>query len=336
MNIRGIITFSILLLCIKINAQTDFCIIAGNTIDKQTNLEIDKVEISILKLNKTFKSSKSGLFKFALPKGTYELYIEHPEYISKYVTITLNVDTLIQIRLQAKIKQTLVEEVEVIADRKVDIEKNMQGMTKMTSTNIQNIPLIGGEKDIVKGLQTLPGVQQSFEGSSDIIVRGGSPDQNLYLFDNVRLYNTNHAFGLLSSYNPYIVKSVDFYRGGFPAHYGGFISSILNVKSKNLIPNKYDGSIELGIISASLNLTLPIDSNSGAIFSIRRSFYDIATFFSDNSERFPQHFADYSFKYNYKKNKHSIASGLFITKDKMSFFYSKSKNDTLGYKDSQS
>jgi hypothetical protein len=313
-------------------AQRDFYIVSGEVTDSVTSIEIKGATINIPKFVKSFKTDNSGKFKFALPDGRYNITIEKEGYIIKQIELDLHNDTFLVSRLQSELKQTLIEQVEIIANRKVTVKKTEPGLIRMTQSEIQYLPILGGEKDIIKGLQTLPGVQQAYEGSASLIVRGGSPDQNLYLLDDVKIYNTNHAFGLLSSYNPALIKSIDFYRGGFPSRYSGFISSVLDVKTKDYIPSQVDGSIDLGIISGAVNLTSPLPLNSGIIISARRTFIDLYSKMNGNSDIIPYSFHDYSGKFLLNKNKHKFSMGFFTSYDVMAFNKSRTNDQSLGSK----
>ncbi len=301
----------------SIIAQVDFYIVSGEIIDEVTSIEIKGTKINIPRFVKSFKTDNSGKFKFALPEGRFNIVVEKEGYNIKQIELELHNDTTIVLKLKSELKQTLLDQVEIVANRKVKVNKTEPGLTRLTQLDVQNLPTLGGEKDIVKGLQTLPGVQQAYEGSANLVVRGGSPDQNLYLLDNVKIYNTNHAFGLVSSYNPDMVKSIDFYRGGFPACYGGFISSVLDVKSKDFVPKKIDGNIDLGLISGAANFTSPLPLNGSIIISARRSVIDLYPLLSSSLDILPYSFHDYAAKLMFNKNKHNISIGFFTSNDIM-------------------
>lgn len=316
--VKGLTLFLIILIkCSNLTAQSYFFVVTGKVIDNVTEIELKGAKISIPKLGKVFISDSNGDFKFALTRGKYEILIENVEYIPIQMVINLQCDTFIVIPLKDKVKQILLEEVKVFAHQKVNVKEAKPGLIGLTQIEVQNIPTLGGEKDIIKAIQTLPGVHPACEGSAGLVVRGGAPEQNLYLLDNVRLYNTNHGYGLLSSYNPAMVKSVDFYRGGFPARYGGFVSSVLDVKSKEAIPENLDGSLDLGIISSSINLSSPLPYNGGVIVSGRRTFLDLIANLSSDYNLIPYSFYDFSSKLIFGKDKHFISLGYYTSKDVM-------------------
>ncbi|MDY0197756.1 MAG: TonB-dependent receptor plug domain-containing protein [Tenuifilaceae bacterium] len=315
LSLHFLISFNI---CVALS-QPFFFVVSGKVIDADTELEIEGAKVSLPVLSKTFQTNSDGTFKFALSQGAYFIEVEKNEYQLLQVNIDLRRDTFLLINLKTEIKQTMLDEIVIVGNRKVKIEELNSGLTTLSQIDVQNIPTLGGEKDIVKGIQSLPGVQQSFESSAGLVVRGGSPDQNLYLLDNVRIYNTNHCFGLLSSYNPSMVKSVDFYRGGFPSKFSGFVSSVLDVKSKNGVPDRIEGSIDLGLISSSANFSSKISDNGGIIISGRRTFLDLLSKIETDQGLIPYKFFDFSTKLIYKSRKHLFNLLYSTSKDVMVF-----------------
>lgn len=148
----------------------------------------------------------------------------------------------------------------------------------MPVRQITQIPAIMGEADVLRALQLMPGVQGGKEGSSGIHVRGGSPDQNLILLNDIPLYYVNHIGGYVSVFNPDALKSVELYKGGFPARYGGRLSSVLDLKMKDGNMVDFSGNITAGIISSKLTFEGPIRKDrTSFMISARRSLFDIIT-----------------------------------------------------------
>ena len=123
------------------------------------------------------------------------------------------------------------------------------------------MPALGGEADVIKALQLLPGVQNGDEGKSGLYVRGGSPDQNLMLLDDVPLYYVNHLGGFVSTFNADALSEVKFIKGGFPARYGSRLSSVVDVKMKEGNMKEFHGAGTLGLITAKLMLEGPVIKN---------------------------------------------------------------------------
>ena len=141
---------------------------------------------------------------------------------------------------------------------------------------VKDLPTLLGEKDIIKAIQLLPGVQRGTEGSTALFVRGGGADQNLILLDEAQVYNANHLFGFFSVFNGDALKSVDFYKGSFPARYGGRLSSVIDIKMKEGNQNKLTGEAGIGLLSSRFMLEGPIQKGkSSFLISARRSYFDI-------------------------------------------------------------
>ncbi len=189
-----------------------------------------------------------------------------------------------------------------------------------------------GEKDVMKSITLLPGVQQGSEGSAGIFVRGGSPDQNLILLDDVPLYNVSHLFGFVSVFTPEAINSIDFYKGGFPARYGGRLSSVVDLRMKDGNKYKRETSINFGIISSQLTTEGPIKKGeSSYFFSVRRTLLDlifkgVAKVAERNMDEqaIPSYgFYDINGKVNFKLNESNRLYWSFYSgKDNLSFEYS--------------
>ena len=135
-------------------------------------------------------------------------------------------------------------------------ERNLKapemGRVSLSSNMIANLPVMFGEPDIVKALQTLPGVSQGMEGFTGLYVRGGDNDQNLFLYQGLPLYHVSHLGGIFSSFNVETVDRVDFYKASFPARYGGRISSITDIAMREPDFNKFGGKVSVGLLSQRL------------------------------------------------------------------------------------
>lgn len=140
---------------------------------------------------------------------------------------------------------------------------------------IKTIPTLFGEADVIKALQTQPGVSAGTEGLAGMYVRGGNGDENLYMIDGIQLYQVNHLGGLFSAFNAEALKDVDFYKSAFPARYGGRLSSVVDVHTKDGNMKEYHGSAMLGLTSGNLNFEGPIIKNRTSFnASFRRSWLD--------------------------------------------------------------
>ncbi|WP_201978935.1 TonB-dependent receptor [Hymenobacter rubidus] len=155
-------------------------------------------------------------------------------------------------------------------------ESTRMGTINVPVAQIKLLPALFGETDVLKVLQLLPGVQAGGEGSSGLYVRGGSPDQNLLLLDGTPIYNASHLFGFFSVFNADAIKNVELIKGGFPARYGGRLSSVVDITMKEGNMKKLHGEGAIGLIASRFTLEGPIKKDTASfIFSARRTYIDI-------------------------------------------------------------
>ena len=167
--------------------------------------------------------------------------------------------------------------VEVVGSKEEKIaESTRMGTINIPVNQIKLLPALFGETDVLKVLQLLPGVQAGGEGSSGLYVRGGSPDQNLLLLDGTPIYNASHLFGFFSIFNADAIKNVELIKGGFPARYGGRLSSVVDITMKEGNMQKLHGEGAIGLIASRFTLEGPIKKDTASfIFSARRTYIDI-------------------------------------------------------------
>jgi len=160
-----------------------------------------------------------------------------------------------------------------------NVASPQMGEEKLNMSQINNIPVVLGEKDILKTISLLPGVKSAGEGNTGFYVRGGASDQNLILLDEATVYNASHLFGFFSTFNSDAVKDVTLYKGGMPAEYGGRLSSVLDIKMNEGNNKDYTVQGGLGLISSRLKVEGPIVKDKGSfMISARRTYVDV--FFS--------------------------------------------------------
>ena len=168
-----------------------------------------------------------------------------------------------------------LNEVEVSANRPIQEEVQMSTVSLSMKT-VKNLPVLLGETDILKIIQLMPGVQSGTEGTSGFYVRGGGPDQNLMLIDGVPVYNVNHLFGFFSVFNSDAINSVDLIKGGFPANFGGRLSSVLDVRMKEGNRKEWKATGAFGLISSRLTVEGPLwKDKTSVLLSARRTYLDV-------------------------------------------------------------
>jgi outer membrane receptor for ferrienterochelin and colicin len=240
-----------------------------------------------------------GFYSLTLPEDTVALQFSFVGYGPQQVRFFLDRDTVIQARLPG---EQLLDEVVVHASGSIPIheEVNMSTVT-IPMSQIKALPALLGENDVLKVLQLTPGVQSGNEGSSGLYVRGGGPDQNLILLDGVPVYNASHLFGFFSIFNADAINRIELIKGGFPARYGGRLSSVIEVNSKDGNMEKWQGEGSVGILSSKLSIEGPIRKDrTSVILSARRTYLDLLYKpFQDENNELNYNFHDINLKVNH-------------------------------------
>jgi len=219
-------------------------------------------------------SNTYGFYSLTLPAGPADIEVSYIGFANQTMEFDLDRDTTINFNFSSSLE---LETVVVEADKLYRIEEDAQ-MSRMEIPieQIKKIPALLGENDVMKALQLLPGVQSGGEGQSGLYVRGGSPDQNLVLLDGVPVYNVSHVLGIFSVFNADAIKNVSLTKGGFPARYGGRLSSVLEINMKEGNAKEFHGEGSIGTISSKLTLEGPIIKDKMSfIVSGRRTYLDL-------------------------------------------------------------
>jgi hypothetical protein len=214
-----------------------------------------------------------GFYSLTLPSDSVHLRISYVGYQTSDVKFLLKRDTTLSIELASG---TELKEVEITGSREDKIQESTRmGTIDIPIEQIKAMPAFLGEVDVLKVLQLLPGVQSGSEGSSGLYVRGGGPDQNLILLDGVPVYNASHLFGFFSVFNADAINRVELIKGGFPARYGGRLSSVIDISMKEGSAKKIQGEGSAGIVASRLTVEGPIDDKTSFIISGRRTYIDL-------------------------------------------------------------
>lgn len=248
-------------------------------------------------------SNNYGFYSLTLSPGPVELrysYVGHP---SELIQFNLRRDTTINVGLRPG---TELNEITITAAEEIQ-ETSRMGTIDLPIDQIKKMPAFMGETDVLKVLQLLPGVQSGVEGSSGLYVRGGGPDQNLILLDGVPLYNVSHLFGFFSVFNGDAINRVELVKGGFPARYGGRLSSVIDVSMKEGNTHEIRGEGAIGIVASRLTVDGPIGKKTSFIVSGRRTYIDILAQpiirkASDGNETAGYYFYDLNAKINHTIN----------------------------------
>jgi outer membrane cobalamin receptor len=241
-------------------------------------------------------SSTDGKFIVSVSKGHKTIQVSYVGYALFSKRIIVNNDTSLSVSLRPKANQ--LEEVVISSTRNVQeeiFESNQTSKHVLTQSDINAIPVLGGEADVIKTLQLLPGTVRGIEGSSDLFVRGGAADQNLVMLDQAPIYNTSHLFGFLSVFNADVLDQVEAINGGFPAEYGGRLSSILNVRTKSELAEKTLVSGDIGLIASRIYVEQPIVKDKASFWVAGRRTY-IDQVIKATGEELPYFFYDLNAK----------------------------------------
>ncbi len=242
--------------------------------------------IYLPEIKKGAYSNRSGFYSISnIPFGKYKVQVSYLGY--KKETFEINFKSNKSIRRDFDITPIDVTTEDVVITAEKEIEKRQITVSKV------NIPIkqiksirIGGESDVFRTLQLLPGVLTSSQVSSGLYIRGGSPDQNLVLLDGSTVYNPTHLFGFVSSFNSDAIKDVELIKGAYPAEYGSRLSSVLLITQKDGNRNNFEGTANLGLISSKLSLNGPIANGSWFIGG-RRTYLDLLKPFIDTDPQNP-------------------------------------------------
>ena len=288
-------------------------VVSGSVRDKQTGESLIKAVVRIQELpNAGIISNEYGFYSLTLPKGNYSVVVSQVGYETLVQKIKLDSSQTINFSLQTK---NVLKEVVVESSRKNDnLTKAQMGTETINMAAISKVPVIFGEKDLLKTIQLLPGVKSAGEGNSGFFVRGGGADQNLILLDEAPVYNATHLLGFFSTFNSDAIKDATIIKGNSASQYGGRLSSVLDVKMKEGNNQDYVVNGGIGLISSKVSVEGPLQKNkSSFILSGRRTYADM---FLKATEKFKDnilYFYDLNAKANYQidaKNKIYV-SGYF-------------------------
>ncbi len=283
-------------------------------------------------------SNLYGFYSMTLPgNDTVRLSFSYIGYATQSFAIYLDKDITLNIKLE---DEATLSEVVVVAD---EVEPNIEDETQMSKVEvpieqIKQIPALLGEVDVLKAMQLLPGIQSGGEGTSGLYVRGGSPDQNLILLDGVPVYNVSHLFGFFSVFNADAINNVTLTKGGFPARFGGRLSSVMEINMKEGNSKEFHGEGSIGLIASKLTLEGPIvKDKTSFLISGRRTYIDLLArpFLKRQLEdELPgYYFYDVNAKVNHKFNdKHRLYASAYAGQD---VFYIKINEDDEYIQDSR-
>lgn len=304
------------------SAQTKFTI-SGTVKDKNTGEELIGAIVRITELSNVGVATNSyGFYSLTIPEGNYTIAINSIGYQAKAEKIVLDKNIKLDLLLEGAALQ--MNEVEITSEKKdANVTQAQMGVEKLDMKEVNKIPVIFGEKDILKTIQLLPGVKSAGDGNSGFYVRGGAADQNLILLDEAPVYNASHLLGFFSTFNSDAIKDVTLYKGNSPAQYGGRLASVLDVKMNEGNDKKYHIKGGIGLIASKLAIEGPIKKETGSfLITARRTYADMFLKLSKDEKikNNGLYFYDVNLKANYRLGKKDrlFLSGYF-GRDKISF-----------------
>jgi hypothetical protein len=278
-------------------------IMQGIITDSDSGEYLDGATVYIIENKVGTIADENGHYSISIPLGNCIVKFSHVGYESQDLVIRDNTS----LKQNMKLKPAEFLQEIVVSSRKKDdnVTNTTMGVQRLSMEEIRLLPAIMGEVDILKTLQLLPGVQATSEISTGFSVRGGSPDQNLIVLDNTVVYNPGHQMGFFSAFNNDVISGIELYKGHFPFRHGGRLSSLLEVKTREMIPNRINATGGIGLISSRLMVEGPLGDKTTWIVAGRRTYADMFLAFAadENLRNSTLYFYDLNGKLTHRLSK---------------------------------
>lgn len=293
----------ICLLLITISAQAQTYTISGTIKDASNGEKLIGVIAQVAELKAVgIETNDYGFYSLSLKEGDYTIIYRYTGYKTIEEKIALHQNVKKDIAMQSNSNE-LNEVVISSVAKNENIKTTQMGVDKLNMAQIKDIPVLFGERDVLKTIQLLPGVKSAGDGNSGFYVRGGAADQNLILLDEATVYNASHLLGFFSTFNSDAIKDVTLYKGNIPAQYGGRLSSVMDVRMNDGNDQHYGVTGGIGLISSRLQVEGPIEKDKGSfLISARRTYADVFLKLSPDTtiNNNKLYFYDLNAKANYK------------------------------------
>ena len=271
---RAIIILSCSLVLIFHNSSAQKADVRGVVADSASGEKIPYATISVLGTTRGAVTNNNGFYLLAnLPHGTYQIVATSMGFEQLIKTITVRGKEPMTLNFNLLSKPVEVNEVLITGGRKRELEEISTSVHVFDQKELQRVP-VTAQGDLFRSIQIIPGIVSSADVSSKFFVRGGAGDQNLIYFDGMKIYNPYHAFGIFSIFDPDIVKTTEVYTGAFPPGYGGRLSSVININSRNGSTTGIHGGASANFVSGKLHLEGPFKGNNSWIISGRKSLFN--------------------------------------------------------------
>ncbi|SHM66747.1 TonB-dependent receptor [Flavobacterium chilense] len=302
----------------SIGSNVDLYTISGHITDLKNEKHLTDITVKVKNTNITTVTNSEGFYSLKLPEGLATIEIESLLYNNTSRKIMVYSNGTLDFSIIEKINQ--LKEVVVKGKNSQNIRTAITGVTTIEAEGVKTVPLVLGERDVLKIALTIPGIKTAGEGSSGFNVRGGKEDQNLMLLDNGTIYNPAHLFGFFSSLNPYTINKVDIYKGGIPSEFGGRLSSVFDITSKNGNTEKISGEGGIGPVTSNLTASIPVVKGKASLLVGGRATYSdwiLKSLDDENLKNSQASFYDLFAKYTHKINKNNSVEGTgYYSKDK--------------------
>lgn len=301
-----------------VDSDVDFYTLSGHITDLKNQKPLADIHVKVKNTAITAVTNAEGFYSLKIPTGLSTIEVESILYNSASRKIMIYSNGTLDFTIIEKINQ--LDEVVVKGKNSQNVRTAITGVTTIEAEGVKTIPLVLGERDILKVALTIPGIKTAGEGSSGFNVRGGKEDQNLMLLDNGTIYNPSHLFGFFSAINPYTINRVDIYKGGIPPEYGGRLSSVFDIVSKNGNTEKFSGEGGIGPVTSNLTASIPVVKDKASLLVAGRATYSdwiLKAIDDENLKNSKASFYDLYAKYTHKINKNnSIEGSGYFSKDK--------------------
>jgi len=291
-------------------AQKKFYTLSGYVKDIKTGSPL--VNATIKSNSQMSVSDENGFYKLQLPYGINSLEIESMNHKKTTQKVVVYNDGTLSINLEENINT--LEEVVINSEQRAQLRAAVSGVTTIDIQSIKNIPLILGERDIFKVATALPGIKTVGEGAAGFNVRGGKEDQNLILLDNAQIYNPSHFFGLFSAINSFTIDKANIYKGSIPSEFGGKLSSVFDISSKNGNLEKVTGEGGIGPVTSNLTVSTPIVKGKSSLLVGARATYSdwiLKALKEESLKNSKASFYDAILKYSHTINKNNDIEATF-------------------------
>jgi hypothetical protein len=309
------------------NNGTNRFTIAGYVRDAKTGEPLIGASISDMDTKVAITTDQFGYFVITLSKGSHTLVVQSIAMRDTKRQIVVQGDGKINIDMQQQVMT--LKRVTVSSEKMSNIKGLQMGLQRLDIKTIKQVPVVFGEADVLRVALTMPGVKSVGEASTGLNVRGGAADQNLILFNDATIYNPSHFFGLFSAFNPEVVKDVELYKSSIPAKYGGRLSSVLEINSRE--GNKKDiiGSAGIGVLTSRFNLEGPLKKDKSSFnIGARATYADwLLHLLPDQYKNSKAGFYDINMDINHEINKkNTIYLTAYLSKDRFNLNSDKSYN----------